>query len=153
MKRVVVALVLLLVLQGCASTQNKEETGTQVGAVLGAIVGIALGNNADSRAAGAAIGAVVGSLVGRGIGQHLDEVDRLKAQVATMAAVRQPDRATVTWSSDKNPGVSGVVVASPPVVTAQGTCKKVSHIINVNGKEQREENQWCQKPDGSWALA
>jgi surface antigen len=139
-------------LGGCA-TQTKQESGTQVGAVLGAVAGILLGNNPQSRATGAAIGAVVGGMVGRGIGAHLDEVDRMKAQVATLTALKQPSNATVSWSSDKNPGVSGVVTSSGAVPNGRGSCKRVTHIVNVNGQEQREDHQWCQKSDGSWSLA
>jgi surface antigen len=145
------ALFCATLMAGCAN-QPKRETGTQVGMVLGAVVGVLLGNNTSSRAAGAALGAAVGGLVGRGIGEHLDEVDRLKAEVATLTALREPSTATVTWTSDRNAGVGGVVTSSPPTQTSQGTCKRVSHIVNVNGKEQREENQWCQKPNGSWGL-
>src|SRR5262249_54784182 len=147
--RFVAISIAITLLSGCAANQSKEESGTQVGAVLGTVIGAVLGNTPNSRAAGAAIGALVGGLVGKGIGRHLDEVDQLKAKVATMTALQQPSAATVSWNSDKNPGIGGVVTTSSPSVTAQGTCKRVSHIININGTEQREENRWCQKPDGS----
>jgi surface antigen len=139
-------------LNGCAN-QPQQATGQQVGVVLGAVIGAVLGSTPNSRAAGAAIGAFVGGAVGGAIGRHLDDVDRLKAQVAAQAAVRQPNSAVVSWASDKNPGVSGVVTTSAPVATTQGQCKNVTHIVNVNGREHREENRMCQKADGSWALA
>ena len=149
--RCIVIVGIAAVLNGCAN-QPHQTTGEQVGVVLGAVIGVVLGNTPNSRAAGAAIGAFVGGAVGNAIGRHLDEVDRLKAQAATQAAVKQPSNAVVSWTSDKNPGVSGIVTTSAPVATPQGQCKNVTHIVNVNGKEHREENRMCQKSDGTWSL-
>ena len=146
-------------LGGCANVP-KQESGTGVGAVIGGVLGAVLGRSSDSRAAGAAIGAAIGAVIGRAVGEHLDEVERMKAQVATMAALKQPTNSTVSWTSDKNPGVGGVVKTSTPVVaatapvaTGQGECKQVTHIININGREQKEEGRWCRRSDGSWASA
>jgi surface antigen len=139
-------------LAGCAN-QSKEQTGEQAGVVLGALLGAAIGKNSNSRAIGLFAGAVAGGLVGRSIGRHLDEVDRLKAQAAANAAVKQPAAARVDWKSDQNPTVSGTVLTTAPSNTTAGTCRFVRHIVYVNGQEMKEDSKVCQKSDGSWQLA
>jgi len=143
---------LAFLLSGCAN-QTKQMSGEQLGVLLGAIAGASLGKNNSSKFAGAIVGAAAGGVLGNTIGRYLDDVDRLKAQAAANAAARQSTSATVTWKSDKNPGVSGVVYSSPTVTTNRGACRGITHLVNVNGKEHREETRVCQRPDGSWATA
>ncbi|MCP5263645.1 MAG: hypothetical protein H6929_20030 [Rhodoferax sp.] len=185
--RVGVVAATALLFSGCA-TQSNEMTGQQIGILLGAIIGAAIGNNNSADFAGAVIGGAIGGAIGSNIGKGLDERDRLKAQSAALAAVRQPEPSTVTWKSDNNPGVSGVVTTVPlparaplPAVataaapsqngsgltsgaqssssspsavpqSAAGNCKLVTHLISINGREQKEENRMCRQPDGSWQL-
>ena len=137
---------------GCAN-QSKQMSGEQLGVLLGAVAGASAGKNNSSKFAGAIIGATAGGMLGNAIGRYLDDNDKLKAQAAANAAVRQPSSATVTWKSDRNSGVSGTVYSSSPLATNQGSCKRVTHLINVNGKEHREDTQLCQRSDGSWSAA
>jgi surface antigen len=140
-----------IALSGCATNGPNEQSAQAAGMLIGALLGAALGKTSDTRWIGALAGATAGSMIGGSIGRHLDEVDRLKAQAATSVALRQPSSATVEWKSDKNHGVAGVVSTSAPASSSQGTCKNVTHLVNLNGKEHREDTRLCQRSDGSWA--
>jgi surface antigen len=170
-----------VLLSGCAS-QSKELTGQQLGVLLGAIIGVALGNNNSSDFAGALIGGAIGGAIGSNIGRDLDVADRAKAEETKLMALRDQKAVTVAWRSDNNPSISGVITTEiepqpsgpvtstsknssvPSIVQSAATpsraadvasplCKKVTHLISVNGQERREETRMCQRPGGSWFLA
>lgn len=151
-KRTLIASALLIALTSCSSNQQSyQKTGEVVGTFAGAAIGLALGDD-FAAGAGGAIGMVVGNLLGKAIGAHLDEVDRIKAEVAMLSALQMNKNTKVKWKSDKNQGVSGEVQTKQ--VTKNGdVCKSVTQIVNVNGKETREENTLCRESDGSWALS
>jgi surface antigen len=95
-------------------------------------------------------GAIVGGIIGSAIGEYLDEVDQLKADMAALTALKASDLKPVKWTSKDNANVSGeamVVSKNKP-----GNCKTVKHILNINGKEVFEEQQYCLESDGSWVL-
>jgi outer membrane protein OmpA-like peptidoglycan-associated protein len=82
-----------LVVFGCASMGQKEQTGTAVGAgtgaVLGGILGAATGHHNQTQKAllGAAIGAAVGGIAGNRIGAYMDKEEQdLKNAMATTIA-------------------------------------------------------------------
>ena len=78
---------------GCASSGEKERTGTAVGAgtgaVLGGVIGAATGkhNQRERVAIGAATGAVLGGVIGNRIGAYMDkqETDLRNAMASTVA--------------------------------------------------------------------
>ena len=87
---------------------------------------------------GAAAGALVGGLIGQAIGEKLDEHDAMKAELASLTALKAEDNKPVTWESDKNEDVGGEVrVIETSENTAGNTCKTVNHILNINGSEEK----------------
>jgi surface antigen len=151
-KRTLIAAALLIAVTSCSSNQqNYEKTGELVGTFAGAAIGLALGDD-FAAGAGGVIGMVVGNLLGKAIGAHLDEVDRIKAEVAMLSALQMNQNTKVKWKSDNNPGIRGEVHTKE--VSKNGdVCKSVTQIVNVNGKETREENTLCRESDGSWVLS
>ena len=140
-------------LTGCNGNYTKEEFGRGLGAAVGGIVGAALGDDSIGEAAGFALGALGGAVLGSMIGNHLDEHDKLKAEVATLTALQLDQDSTVTWTSDKNRNVGGTVSTQLVPSNSSEQCKKVTQVINLNGTEKREESTVCQQPDGSWSLS
>lgn len=152
MNKTTLAIILTLstLLSSCA-TQSKRETGEQIGAVLGMVVGAVVGDKLggdQSEFFSAAAGLIVGKIIGSEIGKTLDDVDRLKAELATKAALNEPSNTSVSWQSDKNAGVNGTVTT-----VTSGSCKEVTQVINVNGTETYQKSKMCKQPNGGWKLA
>ena len=151
-KRTLIAAALLIAVTACSSNQQSyQKTGEAIGTFAGAAIGLALGDDVAA-GAGPVIGMIVGNLLGKAIGAHLDEVDRIKAEVAMLSALQMNQNTKVKWKSDKNPGIKGEV-RTKEVSKNGNVCKSVTQIININGKETREENTLCRESDGSWALS
>ncbi len=84
MKKITVALAILLALTGCQATQRQNATtgemetnsatqGALIGAVAGAVAGLASGESAKDRRERALIGAAGGAAVGAGVGYYFDQ--------------------------------------------------------------------------------
>lgn len=109
MKRVLVLLLITVIsVTGCAHPQNKAEKGTRVGALGGAaggaLLGQAIGGNTKATLIGAGIGALVGALAGRKIGQNMDEQEAaLRREFAAVEAAniqRNAEMLAVTFKAD-----------------------------------------------------
>ncbi|WP_117235258.1 OmpA family protein [Vibrio maerlii] len=84
MKKISVALALLVALTGCQATQRQNATtgetetnsatkGAVIGAIGGAAIGLATGKDADDRRKRALIGAGAGGAIGGGVGYYFDQ--------------------------------------------------------------------------------
>ncbi|MDF2152360.1 OmpA family protein [Vibrio sp. CAU 1672] len=84
MKKMSIALALVLALTGCQATQRQNATtgeyetnsttqGAIIGAIAGAAVGLATGDDAKERRKRALIGAAAGGATGAGIGYYFDQ--------------------------------------------------------------------------------
>lgn len=107
-KLLVLLIVTVLLIAGCAPPQNKQEQGTRVGiaggAAIGALLGQAIGGDTGATLAGAAIGAIAGGVVGSSVGKKMDEQEAaMRAQLAAVEAAniqRTADVLAVTFKSD-----------------------------------------------------
>lgn len=158
-KQIITVAVASTLLVGCQGKTQKE-MGAEIGMAAGMVVGIGVAaltgeDAADAGMAfGAATGALVGGLIGQAIGEKLDEHDAMKAELASLTALKAEDNKPVTWESDKNEDVGGEVrVIETSENTAGNTCKTVNHILNINGSEEKMEQTYCLGSDGSWRLA
>lgn len=104
---IVVALVLALMLPGCAGMSKTEQgavVGTGVGAATGALLGQAIGRNTTSTLIGAGAGAVVGGIAGGMIGNYMDKQEQELRQaftnVESAAIKREQDVLAVSFKSD-----------------------------------------------------
>ena len=102
------ALIMTLILGGCAETTSNTQKGAGYGAVTGAlagaIIGQAAGKNTESTLIGAGIGAAAGAGAGAGVGYYMDkQEEELRAAYASVEGVninRQGDVLFVTFLSD-----------------------------------------------------
>ena len=144
---------------GCEGKSHKQAAG-EVGAAIGAAAGIGvavLTGSDDGIDAGMGVGfmagAIVGSLIGEFIGEKLDEHDAMKAQLASLTALKSDDNNPVAWQSDKNENVNGEVRVIETSKSSSGSqCKTVNHILNINGTEELVEQEYCLDSEGSWRL-
>ena len=87
MKKITIALALLITLTGCQATQRQNATtgetetnsatkGALAGILAGVAVGLATGDNAKERRKNALIGAAAGGAVGGGVGYYFDSQEQ-----------------------------------------------------------------------------
>ena len=109
MKKVIlIGIMGIFALSGCAGTQTKTEKGTAYGAaggaVAGAILGQAIGRDTQGTLIGAAAGAAVGAAAGAGVGHMMDkqEAEMRDALAASEAAAvrREGDLLAITLKGD-----------------------------------------------------
>jgi surface antigen len=150
MKRVlVVPLIPILVLAGCAGAGPKESGGTVVGGATGALIGGQFGHGAG-RLVGVAIGAVAGGLIGGEIGRALDARDRAEMERSTQYALENSQE--TPW---KNPetGNYGRTIPKKSYRTAEGRyCREYQQMVVIGGREQEAYGTACRQPDGSWKI-
>ena len=157
MKRILVILSICFLFTGCAG-KSKQEIGGEIGTAVGMLAGVGLAVIAgeDGMDAGMQLGFVAGSIlggmIGSAIGEYMDDVDRMKAEMAALTALKAEDKTPVKWSSEENEGVSGQAQVIRESNKFSRECKTVKHILNLNGKEIFEEQTYCLDSSGSWEL-
>ena len=161
MKKTIIPILLAsTILFGCEGKTHKQAAG-EIGAAVGAAagVGVAVLTGSDSGivdtgvAIGFMAGGIVGGLIGEFIGEKLDEHDAMKAELASLTALKADDEKPVAWKSDKNENVNGEVRVIETSKSASGSqCKTVNHMLNINGKEELVEQKYCLDSEGSWRL-
>ena len=130
-----------LLLGGCSTTINKQQSGTAVGALLGAALGYGLGKGHKHRNLAVMLGAAFGAVAGDQIGAQLDEKDRLLAGENLQ-----------TWNNP-NTGHSGSTSPTKTVVAADGTpCREFTTEIIVGGETHQGYGTACRQADGSWKI-
>lgn len=152
MKKIMLIMVLLFAVAGCASTgqQNGKLGGAAAGGALGAIIG----NAVDCKGCaliGGLMGAVAGGYVGGEIGKRMDAQDaaRMNNTINTT-----PTGQTIAWS---NPD-TGIRYDVTPTRTyreprSADFCREVTiGQAEVGGKRQEVYGTACRKPDGSWKM-
>ncbi|MHB2167806.1 glycine zipper domain-containing protein [Alsobacter sp. R-9] len=145
---VVLAAAIGLGAAGCSqSTGPNEVGGTMIGAVAGGLLGSTIGGGAGKTAAIIG-GTLIGGFLGNTIGRNMDENARAQAYNAQYAAVSSGQRAE--WSAPS--GSRGYVEPGPVYRDANGTCRRYTHTIYVDGRPQQGSGTACRNPDGSWQI-
>ena len=142
-----------LAVSGCSENTSYKQKGELAGFLVGAGVGAVIGDDSFGASLGAVVGAFAGSVIGGIIGEKLDEIDKLKAEVAVLNALKIEEEATVHWKSDENENVSGTVSTRKTTTASNNNCRVVSHVVNIRGSEYNESDTLCRQSDGSWALS
>lgn len=107
-KLILISMIGIYALSGCAGPQTKTGKGTAYGAaggaVAGAILGQAIGRDTEGTLIGAAAGAAVGAAAGAGVGHMMDkqEAEMRDALAASEAAAvrREGDLLAITLKGD-----------------------------------------------------
>ena len=117
-KLILIGIIALLAVCGCAAPQTKTEKGAAYGAVggavAGAVLGQAIGRDTQGTLIGAAAGAAVGAAAGAGVGSMMDaqEAEMRDALAASEAAAvrREGDLLAITLKGDVTFDVNSDVV-------------------------------------------
>jgi outer membrane protein OmpA-like peptidoglycan-associated protein len=107
-KMILIGMIGMLALSGCAAPQTNTGKGTAYGAaggaVAGAVLGQAIGRNTKGTLIGAAAGAAVGAAAGAGVGKMMDrqEAEMRDALAASDAAAvrREGELLAITLKGD-----------------------------------------------------
>jgi outer membrane protein OmpA-like peptidoglycan-associated protein len=135
MKRLLVLfLISVFCVAGCAAPKNKAEKGTAIGVVGGtaggALLGQAIGRSTGATLIGAGIGALAGGLAGYKIGQNMDEQEAaMRRELAAVEAAniqRNADVLAVTFRGD----FFFAVNSSTLKAGAQQEIQRVSKVLN-----------------------
>lgn len=145
----VVVILTLLTLTACETTGPKTAIGAAAGAAGGGLLAAAVGGNG----VGIAAGTILGGLVGGVVGDRLDAADRKQAALAQQNALETaPTGQSVPWHNP-NSGHSGYVTPTRTYQQTSGLyCREYTHVITVEGKEQRAYGTACRQADGEWRV-
>jgi len=152
-KLLAVALLLLLIVSGCAPTTGpKESTGTLLGAGTGALLGAQVGSGRGTLVA-VAIGTLAGALMGQEIGRSLDRADQIAMQQNAQYALEYtPTNSSTPWRNPDS-GNSGQITPVETYQTAQGQyCREYRQTVWIGGEQQQAYGTACRQPDGSWKI-
>ena len=140
-----------LLLGGCSTTINKQQSGAAAGALLGAALGYGLGKGHKHKNLAVMLGAAFGAVAGDQIGAQLDEKDRLLAGENLQDSLEgTTDGTTSTWNNP-NTGHSGSTSPTKSVVASDGTpCREFTTEIVVGGETHQGYGTACRQADGSW---
>jgi len=150
---VLLAIVSIFLVSGCAGTYSKQDTGTAVGALAGGGLAYGLGQNSSNKEIWTVLGIGLGAMLGNQIGQQLDERDRLMMGQSFQVALEQaPDNNSSSWNNP-NTGNSGYTTPTRTVVASNGTpCREFTQTVNIGGKAQQAYGTACRQADGSWKI-
>ena len=151
-KRVgVLALLLVLVLAGCTTTQ--PGTKTAVGGLGGAAVGGLLAAGLGASPAAIAGSVILGGLLGGAIGNRMDAADQRHAnETAARALETSPTGTAVSWQNPDS-GHFGTVTPTRTYQTASGQhCREYQHTVTIDGQQEQAYGKACRQPDGSWKI-
>ncbi|MGL5124386.1 MAG: glycine zipper domain-containing protein [Fusobacteriaceae bacterium] len=99
MKKLLLSIIVIVSLTGCANAGSGAIGGTTVGAGTGAILGQAIGNDSKSTLIGAGIGAAAGALIGT-----MQDSNRIKQEQSQQQNYRQPQQSQPQYYVPVQPG-------------------------------------------------
>jgi surface antigen len=154
LKRLSVAAILALTLNGCQTAQNapKQTVGTLMGAGVGALLGAQMGGGKGKLAA-VVIGTLGGAYLGSEIGKSLDAADHMYMEQNAQSTLEHSK--TDERSSWKNPdsGNSGTFKPTRTYASTSGqSCREYETTIYVDGVEETATGTACRQSDGSWKI-
>jgi len=141
------ALLLPLLLWGCATGGQREEAGMVIGGTLGGLLGSQVGHGRGQTAAVIA-GTLAGAAIGGSVGRSMDDTDRLKA-ARSLENVR-----TGVPSAWRNPdtGIDYEFTPTRTFRTDSGPCREFEVDARIGGRPETTYGTACRQPDGSWRI-
>ena len=153
LRMVSVALLAIVALGGCETTdvseRPKQTAGVLAGAALGGLAGSQIGGGRGQLAATGA-GVLLGALVGSEIGKSLDRADKLYAAQATQTALEyNPTGAARPWCNPDT-GHYGTVTPTRTYAATGLDCREYRHQVVIDGRSETLQGTACRQPDGTW---
>jgi surface antigen len=149
MMRITGAILTILMLWGCSTTQGpQEQAGMVIGGVLGGMLGNEIGGGGRGETAAIIAGTMAGAAIGGAIGRSMDTTDRLRTGMA-LEGVRTG--VTTTW---RNPDTQTAYAVTPTRTfeTSSGPCRDFTIQTLMEGRQQQVTGTACRQPDGTWRM-
>jgi surface antigen len=148
-----IAVLVSLLLQGCADFQNnpKQGVGTLAGAAAGGLLGAQFGRGTGQLAATGA-GVLLGGLLGSEVGRSLDRADQLAMQQTTQSTLETGRTGVASQWQNPDTGNSGTVMPLHTTEENGAVCREYQQTINVGGQTQEGYGTACRQPDGTWRI-
>ena len=142
-----VSVSVILLVAGCATPPNKEQSGMLIGGALGGILGSHIGGGSGKTAA-IIVGTLAGAAIGGSVGHSMDETDRLKA-ASTLETAR-----TGVPSEWRNPDTGNEYTITPTRTyqTSEGPCREYTMDATIGGNKEQIYGTACRQADGSWKV-
>ena len=157
-QRAVSALLVMVLLSGCAQLQSAEQgVENNPKAVLGAVGGAAVGGLLAAALGGkggaVVAGALVGGLLGGYVGNRLDTKDKqMAAQAATLAFENNRSGQPSAWNNPDS-GNRGSITPTKTYQLATGQyCRMYTQDVWIGGEKQQTSGTACRQADGSWQI-
>ena len=152
-KLMMIGLITLPLMSGCAGTYNKATTGAALGALTGTALAYGLGKDSSKKGLWLIAGAGLGAMVGNNIGKKLDERDQLLlGQTFEQTMEHGPTNSVGSWSNPDS-GNSGTVSPTQTHMTANGSpCREFFTTVNIGGQLSQAYGMACRQADGAWKI-
>ena len=151
-KLLIISLLPLLLLSGCATVGPKEGAGTLVGAGTGALLGSTIGGG-EGRVVAVAIGTLAGAIVGSQVGRSMDTTDRMMMERNAQYSLENTRTNTTTEWRNPDTGNYGATTPVETYQTSSGTyCREYIQDVIVAGERQQAYGTACRQPDGTWKI-
>lgn len=151
-KLMILALLPMLVLSGCATMGEKEGVGTVIGAGTGALLGSTIGDG-DGQLVAVAIGTLAGAVVGSQVGRSMDITDQLAMERNAQYALESTRTNSETAWRNPDTGNYGSITPVETYQTGNGQyCREYIQEVVVAGERQQAYGTACRQPDGTWQI-
>ena len=152
-KLMMIGLITLPLMSGCAGTYNKATTGAALGALTGTALAYGLGKDSSKKNLWLIAGAAAGGFIGNNIGAKLDERDRLLlGQTFQNTMENAPTNQVGGWSNPDS-GNSGTVTPTQTMMSANNQpCREFNTTVNIGGELSQAYGTACRQNDGSWKI-
>lgn len=154
--KMLVILVGIIFMFGCATGGPKQTAGTYVGAVGGALVGSQFGKG-SGRLVGVALGTFLGSMLGAELGSRMDAEDqKLAEQAANNTLENIPDNKVVAWKNPNN-NHSGnfMVTKTQEYNNTNKVCRDYVSTVMIDGEREKVAGRACRDvrdPKAQWVV-
>lgn len=154
--KLIVALVGIIFLFGCANGGPKQTAGTYIGAATGALVGSQFGKG-SGRLVGVALGTFLGGMLGSEIGNRMDAKDKELAESTVNNSLENaPDNRVSTWKNPNNNHAGKFVVTNTEEYRDQNkVCRDYVHTVIIDGKQEQVSGRACRDvrdPKAQWVV-
>ncbi|MHC4104153.1 MAG: RT0821/Lpp0805 family surface protein [Planctomycetota bacterium] len=151
--RFILTFFIVLILIGCATTQEGGRPKTIIGGLGGAAAGGFLASAVGGDTAGIIAGTLIGGLIGGAIGDRLDAADRREAREAAQRSLETSRSGTVTAWKNPDSSNAGTITPTRTFQTASGQyCREFQQTITIAGEEHKGFGTACRQPDSSWKI-
>ena len=133
---------------------DKGDIGTIIGGVIGSVAGSGVGKG-NGKTAATIIGAIAGSIIGNKLGNQMEDNDRRAYNEAQRRSLEGRVGDSCDWDGGRYGSRSGARGSFESVQEGYNArtgeyCRQYVSVIDMRGRQERNEGIACRRDDGSW---